>query len=99
MTDKPYRPTLPPKAGYVERLIAGEPTYVKVETDETREIERLKSDNVELYAQLVEVGSIDIAKVPDAMRESVTLEVSRNKDINENKIREGDSFGQADINP
>lgn len=45
-----YRPTLPPKDGYVERLINGVPTYVKVVTQEDEE----NSQRDLLLAQLYE---------------------------------------------
>lgn len=54
-----YRPTLPPKDGYVEQLIDGVATYVKVVTQEDKENEQrdlllaqLQEDNKLLRAQL-----------------------------------------------
>lgn len=53
------RPTLPPKDGYVEQLIDGVPTYVKVVTPEDRDNEQrdqllaqLQEDNKLLRPQL-----------------------------------------------
>lgn len=47
------KPLLPPKAGYVERVTeAGEHVYVPVETEETRRLTDLESENDLLKQQL-----------------------------------------------
>ena len=92
--NKPYRPTLPPKAGYVEQIIDGVAQYVP--TDETRillerekRIYQLEEEITQLCAQLVDTGTLDIAKVPDRIKDGVTLEINKIKDINDIKLKEG----------
>ena len=47
------QPTLPPREGYVERVTEiGEHIYVRVETEETRRLTSLESENDLLKQQL-----------------------------------------------
>lgn len=47
------KPTLPPKAGYIERVTeTGEHIYVRVETEETHRLTDLETDNNLLKQQL-----------------------------------------------
>ena len=91
---KPFRPTLPPKPGYVEQLINGVAQYVP--TEETRillereeRIYQLEEEITQLCAQLVDTGSLDIAKVPDRIKDNVTLEIGKIKEIADIKLKEG----------
>ena len=101
MADTPYRPTLPPKAGYVEvggQYVPTDETRILLEREERiiqleEEITQLKSGNMEfqteLYSRLVAEDIIGIEKVPDRIKDEVTVEIGKIKDINDIKLKEG----------